>query len=305
MRFNVCTVIVGGVSAYTSVNSPSAPGNWNFPTEASVFGAQEVKNLPDINVRFHYPAQDAGKFLADAEDSMNFQSRLAALKNEQQYDAQLLKASFLKKGGEDAAYSAMSNVAAQSVPSYDAGFEMLLGLAHSPRPHVHAGGACVGASCRQQSFLKVDPLEILPPGIATGIVAKASDRQPYTLNLMAPEEGNTNTMVDSIYKIERSNEKSIEALSIANKQRLLNAEISKVRNIVRNARKSFLRKSADYEIDLHPPTESKSQIDADVNTILKTIAARSASEGAADAALKAQLLAAEIGKIRAITAGAH
>ena len=156
----------------------------------------------------------------------------------------------------------------------------------------------------------VDPLELLPPGVSSGLAAKLSDEQPYTLNLMPPEEATStlNAQVDSLFKIEKAHERGMEQLSVAQKQRILNAEIAKVKDIVAHAaHKSFLRKvmSVDHEIDLHPPVESAADIQASVNEILKSVTGRAQSEAAYDNVMKQQLLAAEIGKIKQIVASAY
>ena len=153
--------------------------------------------------------------------------------------------------------------------------------------------------------VRLDPLELMPPGVTSGLVAKSSDTQPYTLDLHAPEESvaAVSSQIDSIFKIERANEKNMEHMDIAEKQRLLNDEISKVRQLVQHSRHSFLRRAADYYINLHAPSESKSDIDAAAGNVLKSVAARASSDASADAALKAQLLALEMGKIKSIAGG--
>ena len=147
-------VAMTGVSAYTSFNSPSAPGNWNFATETPVFGADVIHQLPDINVRYHYPTPDAAKVLASVEDQMSFDSRMQALSHEQAYDHALLeslKTSFLKKGAEDVAFGAMSAVAVNGKPydTHEDTFEMMLGLTHSPRPHPSIIAVSSPSSCRK------------------------------------------------------------------------------------------------------------------------------------------------------------
>ena len=152
-----------------------------------------------------------------------------------------------------------------------------------------------------------DPLEIIPPGVAGGIVAKARDSTPWTVNLMPPSESAAETagLIDSFMAIEKGAEKSLEESALAGKQRLLNAEIAKVHSIVAGARHhSFLAPHADHQFVLHPPTEDKASIDAAVASILKVESGRSSAAAANDAALKQAMLSAEVGKIGRIVSGA-
>ena len=160
---------------------------------------------------------------------------------------------------------------------------------------------------------KIDPLEMLPPGIASGLAAKIQEEQPYTLNLMPPEESapESAAAADALMEVEKIREHGIEGAAVAEKQRLLNAEISKIHAIVAAARHhSFLRSfyssmapTPDYTVVLHAPSESKADIDAATNALLKVEAAKLQSGASADAAAKRRLLAAELAKIRSIVAG--
>ena len=160
---------------------------------------------------------------------------------------------------------------------------------------------------------KIDPMEMIPPGIASGLVARIQEEQPYTLNLMPPEEAapESAALADTVMEVEKIREHGIEAAAVAEKQRLLNAEISKIHAIVAAARHhSFLRSfyssmvpKADYIVVLHAPSESKADIDAATNALLKVEAAKLQAGAASDAAAKRRLLAAELAKIKSIVAG--
>jgi CPW-WPC domain-containing protein len=143
---------VSGVAAFTSFNSPLAPGNWNLPTETPAFGAELVKTLPDIGVRYHYPHVDPASILASVEDEMAMQSRLSAVSHELAFDRDALMAlaghtSFVK-GPEDAIYGAASGVAVEAPQGspIDSASELMLGLSHAPHPQkkagVHVAGSC-------------------------------------------------------------------------------------------------------------------------------------------------------------------
>lgn len=131
MRFVVGFQALAFVNAYTSYNSETAPGNWNFGNGPNaVFSAQEVKNLPDINVKYHYPATNMAAFASLVGQT-----------------------SFLKKGeGEIMESLSAVKAGSASVGNYDGAFEMLLGMSHSPRPTAHASAAAV-ASCRRNYAL--------------------------------------------------------------------------------------------------------------------------------------------------------
>ena len=150
LRITACSVV--GVSAFTSFNSPLAPGNWNLPTEQPAFGADLVKTLPDINVRFHYPHVDPTTLLAAAEDDMAIQQRLSALGHEMQFDREALQnlaghSSFMR-GPEDAVYNAANGVAVESTSaSADSASEMMLGLSHAPHPTAHATSVASASGC--------------------------------------------------------------------------------------------------------------------------------------------------------------
>lgn len=83
---------------------------------------------------------------------------------------------------------------------------------------------------------------ILPPGVATGLDAAMRAQSPLTLAMHAPEEDShvVNSQIDSLLKIENLASKAAEAAQVADKQRLLNAEIAKIHQIVAGSRRSFL-----------------------------------------------------------------
>ncbi len=88
---------------------------------------------------------------------------------------------------------------------------------------------------------KVQGISILPPGIATGLAAKARSLQPVTLAMSPPEEDShaVNTAIDGFLKVEQLRSKAAETAEVAQKQRLLNAEIAKIHSIVGGS--SFLK----------------------------------------------------------------
>ena len=139
MRVVIAISSAIGVSAFTSFNSPLAAGNWNFPTNDPAFGAELVKTLPDINVRFHFPHTDPTSILAAAEDEMAVQHRISDLQHEMSFDREALMnlaghSSFMR-GPEDAVYNAANGVAVESTSaSTDSASEMMLGLSHAPHP---------------------------------------------------------------------------------------------------------------------------------------------------------------------------
>ena len=293
---------VTGCLGYTGFNGADAPGNWNMPAEGGNFGGDVAKSLPEINVQYHYPHVDAATMLAEAQDDISLANRINAAAHELKFDEAVLHSlptSFLQGSEEGEIYSTMANAGVSAGANGQNGmWEMMLGLAHAARPH---------------SFLqKAEPVEMLPPGIASGAQARVSDETPYTLNLSPPADsaGETNGLMSSLFKIENMREAAIEGSSIAEKQRLLNAEISRVHALVAGSRhKSFLQyagmvRKADYEIDLHEPAESRGDIQAAANSVLKAESSAMQTVSSADAALKKDLLTAEMGKIRRIVAGA-
>ncbi|CAD7975903.1 unnamed protein product [Amoebophrya sp. A25] len=171
--------------------------------------------------------------------------------------------------------------------------------------------ACLASSAQAVRMNAIpDPLSILPPGVAGGIAAAVSDETPYVLNLMPPTEDGAamNGLIDSFAGIEKSHEQAIEAEAVADKQRLLAAELQKVRSIVAAKHSAFLMTplapKADHAFVLHAPSESASDISGAVNSIMivETAIAQQADSGAA--AMKKALLAHEIAAIGSIVRGA-
>jgi len=156
-------------------------------------------------------------------------------------------------------------------------------------------------------------MEIIPPVVTEGIRGKIRDSTPYTFVLHPPEEASAdvNDQVDSLANVRLYEERSIEADSIAEKQNLLNAELSRIDALVASSRRqSFLKsiycsavRKPDYEIVLHPGQESRADVDAETNQILKVESGRAASLSNNDHALKSALLSAEIAKIARIVRG--
>jgi hypothetical protein len=284
--------LLTSATAYTSYNSPDTPGNWNLPSDSG-FGADlGAHTLPEINIRYKYPNTDASDLLAAAQNEESAAHRLAAVRG-----------SFIQTRGQADIDNALNQIAltdASDSPNMDS---FMLGLQHSARPHRH-------------SFLKFaafDPFELLPTGIAKGMKANMDDNTPYTLVLHAPEESTagTNSLVDSFAKIETGVERDIEASALAGKQSLMHNELQRIDDLVANSRRrSFLKgiygsRKADYEIDLHAPSESKADISGDINSILKVSSSRASSGAKQDQALKSALLSAEIAKIGRIVRGRH
>ena len=142
----------------------------------------------------------------------------------------------------------------------------------------------------------VDPLEILPPGVATGLSAM-SEQSIYTLNLYSPGAASSDA-VDAVFAGENSAATSREAAAVAAKQALLNNEVAAVHAMV--GHRSFLR--ADYQINMHSAPESASDIDAYVNSLMKVESSRAQAAAASASSLKKALLAAEMARIHSIVA---
>ena len=146
----ILCLLVAGVEAFTSFNSPLAAGNWNFPTESPAFGADLVKTLPDINVRYHYPHVDPSSILASAEDQIALQQRISDLSHEIAYDREALQALAVHSSfiADDAVYSAMNQVAVEPVSSSsgNGAEELMLGLSHAPHP-MKASASVAATGC--------------------------------------------------------------------------------------------------------------------------------------------------------------
>ena len=167
----------------------------------------------------------------------------------------------------------------------------------------------IGAVASRASF------DVLPPGVSSGINARLGDTQEWTLALHPPEEDRklVGSMIDSIMKIENENERAMQGDYIAEKQKILNAEISRVRALVANSKKaSFLgssnygdlRRVADYQINLHEPGESASDIQAEIKAITKVENAKASASAADYIADKQRLLNAALKKVRQIVGAA-
>ena len=166
-----------------------------------------------------------------------------------------------------------------------------------------------GALASRASF------DVLPPGIASGINARVGDTQEWTLALHPPEEDRrlVGSMIDSIMKIENANERAMQSDYIAEKQKILNAEIGRVRALVAGAKKSSflessnygdLRRVADYQINLHEPEESASDIQSELKAIAKVENAKASASAADYTADKQRLLNAALKKVRQIVGAA-
>ena len=166
-------------------------------------------------------------------------------------------------------------------------------------------------------------IPFLPPGIAGAIQGARLSHEDLTLALHPPQEDekNVNDALDSLLKIEQLAGKAAESDYIAQKQRLLNAEISKIHDIVSGSAKgSFLSVAArpfdsagifgdiladsDYEIRMHPPEQTAAEVTSALQSLLKVENSKLASATADFVADKKRLLNAEVSKIRSLVAGA-
>lgn len=151
------------------------------------------------------------------------------------------------------------------------------------------------------------PTTNLPPGIATGFENYRLKQRDVTIALYPPEEDENivKQNVDNLLKVELLHGKAIDSDIIAEKQRLLNAEIAKVHDLVRYSRSSFLRDypESDYQLNVHPPESNSAEIDAALKALLKVENVKSAVENADYQADKKALLLAELRAARAIGAG--
>ena len=155
--------------------------------------------------------------------------------------------------------------------------------------------------------------DVSPPGISSGINARVGDAQEWTLALHPPEEDKNlaSSMIDSIMKVENQNERAMQSDYLAEKQKILNAEIARVHTLVAGARKaSFLKQShfgdlrrvADYQINLHEPEETASDIRAELKAIAKVENSKQSASAADYTSDKQRLLNAAIAKVRQIVA---
>ena len=163
----------------------------------------------------------------------------------------------------------------------------------------------VGANAEKFAFL--------PSGVATGLNAAVRAESPLTLAMNPPEEDShmVNSQIDALLKIENLASKAAETAQIADKQRLLNAEISKIHQIVGASRRSFLQKrgifgdiipAGEYTVNVHAPEENAAEIEASINALLKVENRKAAAANADFAADKQRLLDAEKGALRKILA---
>merc|ERR1719253_112998 len=112
----------------------------------------------------------------------------------------------------------------------------------------------------------------------------------------------TSDAIDSVLKIEEGMERAHESDFVGEKQKLLNAELAKVHQMVAS-RKSFLgglRRTADYSITMHAPEETASDVRSALKAIRRVEAAKQSSAMADYVADKQRLLNAEIAKIHSL-----
>jgi hypothetical protein len=139
--------------------------------------------------------------------------------------------------------------------------------------------------------------------VSTGLHAAAVGGDEWQLNMHPPEEDSkmVSDAIDSTLKIEETIEKAHESDFLAEKQKLLNAELAKVHQM---AGHSFLqgpiRRTADYSVVLNAPEETATDVRSALRA-LRTVEANKERSAMADyVADKQRLLAAEISKIHHI-----
>ncbi|CAD7975046.1 unnamed protein product, partial [Amoebophrya sp. A120] len=92
MRFAIFTSCVSAVAAFTAFNSPTAPGNYGLPAEKPEFTGEVAHSLPEVNVRYHFPAFDAASAMSSMETGLALDNRIAAAAQELRSDKALLAA---------------------------------------------------------------------------------------------------------------------------------------------------------------------------------------------------------------------
>ena len=156
VRVVLLSACIGSAAAYTGSNSAYMPGNWNLPQAGplgNTFGADVAKTLPEINVRYMYPAHSAQALAASVEDGMALDSRIATaaqeLASDKAFISALAPSSFLRKGDQEI-MAALNTVkmGPSGATGMDGFAEMMLGMSHSPRPTFH-GAAAAATTCNK------------------------------------------------------------------------------------------------------------------------------------------------------------
>ena len=155
------------------------------------------------------------------------------------------------------------------------------------------------SALQTQTQVRLAPL---PPGVASGLYAAGPGNDDYELVFHPPQEDTkmVNDAIDSVLKIEETADAARSADYLAEKQRLLNAEIAKVHSLIGNSFLGSVRRTADWAINMHAPEESASDVHANLAAIRRTEASKAASANAEYTANKRRLIAAEIAKIHHI-----
>eukprot|EP00391_Amoebophrya_sp_Ameob2_P005806 CAMPEP_0178991714 /NCGR_PEP_ID=MMETSP0795-20121207/5692_1 /TAXON_ID=88552 /ORGANISM="Amoebophrya sp., Strain Ameob2" /LENGTH=265 /DNA_ID=CAMNT_0020683475 /DNA_START=175 /DNA_END=972 /DNA_ORIENTATION=- len=158
MRVGVACTFIGSVAGFTAFNSPNAPGNYGLPAETPGFTGEIARGLPEVNVRYKYPVTDASSVLSAVQGKLAMDARIAADASEISHDQSVLSllapSSFLRKGGEDALLTSMSSMGTGPQPDtsgISAFREMMLGMSHSPRPHLQPANAATTACPKSYS----------------------------------------------------------------------------------------------------------------------------------------------------------
>jgi CPW-WPC domain-containing protein len=148
MKLLVAFVASGiGASAYTSNNGVMTPGNENFPAEGGFQHAEVEANMPVVNVKYRFPAADAGAYLASLEDRVNFDRRVSEILGAVKQDEYMMKSSFLKGAGEDIVQTVGTAKPDSLGDAFDSGVLRDLGAAPAKRASAQATVAETEGSC--------------------------------------------------------------------------------------------------------------------------------------------------------------
>jgi CPW-WPC domain-containing protein len=162
----------GAVSAYTSNNSPMAPGNENLPTGAGGFQLETEKGLPVVNIkyRFNSHSQDAGSVLAQSEADVAFNRRLQDAYSELAEDsfalANAYKSSFVLRSAQDEILNAQASYPVNAVSVTDDISEIVKGIG-APPPRNAVSSLYDPASTEVESSCDRDYTAKCPLGFAS------------------------------------------------------------------------------------------------------------------------------------------
>jgi hypothetical protein len=171
------TVFIGlacaqGVFAYTSDNAPMRAGNANLPnsTGGGFSQMQTSHNLPEVNVKFSYPAADSIRILEGAENRGALDRRIDEALQQAREDQSLFQrvasaldgaSSFLKSSSPSAFLAAKDSTVSDNLA------EVIRGMGHVAGPNrplqrfTSGGGASV---CGREDYAAQCPMGFSPSG---------------------------------------------------------------------------------------------------------------------------------------------